>query len=85
MTDDLCPSEWAAQEELVKERTDKLGHRWRKVYFGGGTHFANWLEQFQEIYGEDNIEIEELNSAGGPACFARSGEKLVRIWARMSG
>ena len=84
MTDDLCPSEWMAQEESIREKTDESGHRWRKVYFGGGTHFSNWLEQFREVYGEENIEIEELNSQGGPACYERSGEKIFRIWARIT-
>ena len=84
MTEELCPEEWIAQEESVKERTDKSGVRWRKVYFGGGTHFANWLEQFREVYGEENIEVEALDSTGGPACFERSGEGMVRIWAKIT-
>jgi len=33
-----------AREELVREKVDDKGNRWRKVYFGGGAHFRNWLE-----------------------------------------
>jgi hypothetical protein len=38
-----------AQEELVKERVDEKGNKWRKVYFGGGAHFENWLDQCREL------------------------------------
>jgi len=38
-----------AQEELVKERVDEKGIKWEKVYFGGGAHFQNWLEQCKEM------------------------------------
>ncbi len=38
-----------AQEDLVKERVDEKGIKWRKVYFGGGAHFQNWLEQCKEM------------------------------------
>ena len=71
------------QEESVKEKTDVSGHRWRKVYFGGGTHFENWLEQFKEIYGDDNVEVEAVNISGGPVCYERSGQQMVRIWAKV--
>jgi len=46
-----------AQEEQVREKIDEKGNRWRKVYFGGGEHFRNWLEQCREL-GE--VEVEEL-------------------------
>ncbi|MGD9116128.1 MAG: hypothetical protein PVJ61_02980 [Dehalococcoidia bacterium] len=67
-----------AEEELVKEKTDADGNKWRKVYFGGGAHFRNWLEQCQEL-GE--VEVEEV-SAEGLKCFEESGEKLYRIWMK---
>jgi len=38
-------TERIAQEELIRERIDEKGNKWRKVYFGGGEHFRNWLEQ----------------------------------------
>lgn len=81
MTEDSCTEEWMAHEESVKEKVDESGFKWRKVYLGGGTHLSNWLDQFKEIYGEENIQTEEIGS-GGLACFERSGEKLIRIWAK---
>ncbi len=81
MTDDSCPSGWMAQEESVKEKIDESGNKWRKVYFGSGTHFANWLSQFIEVYGEENIEVEELDSCE-LACFENGTDKPIRIWAR---
>jgi hypothetical protein len=70
------------EEDQVREKIDKKGNQWRKLYFGGGAHFRNWLEQCEEIYGEENIEIEEVNSTGFK-CFEEGGEKLFRIWARI--
>jgi len=67
-----------AQEELVKEKVDANGNRWRKVYFGGGAHFRNWLEQCREL-GE--VEVEEVDSKGFK-CFEESGEKMYRIWMK---
>jgi len=52
------------------------------LHFGGGAHFKNWLEQCKEIDGEENIEIEEVNSDGFK-CFDEEGEKIYRIWARI--
>ncbi|MBA7686291.1 hypothetical protein ES703_94734 [subsurface metagenome] len=67
-----------AQEELVREKIDAQGNKWRKVYFGGGAHFQNWLEQCREL-GE--VEIEEIDSTGFK-CFEEAGEKLYRIWMK---
>lgn len=67
-----------AREELVREKLDAEGNRWRKVYFGGGAHFRNWLEQCREL-GE--VEVEEVDSKGF-RCFEESGEKLYRIWMK---
>ena len=67
-----------AREELVRERVDEKGNRWRKVYFGGGVHFRNWLEQCREL-GE--VEVEEVDSKGFK-CFEEGGEKLYRIWMK---
>jgi hypothetical protein len=66
-------------EERVRERVDEKGLRWRKVYFGGGAHFKNWLEQCKEL-GE--VEVEEVN-ARGYKCFEEAGEKLYRIWVKV--
>jgi len=68
-----------AEEDLVKERIDEQGNRWTKVYFGGGTHFQNWLEQCKEL-GE--VRVEEVDSTGYK-CFEEGGEKLCRIWMKM--
>ena len=68
-----------AQEELVEEKIDRQGNKWRKVYFGGGAHFRNWLAQYQELGFE--IEVEEIDSTGFK-CFEDSGEKMHRIWIK---
>lgn len=68
-----------AEEELVKEKIDAQGIRWRKAYFGGGEHFKNWLAQCREL-GE--VEVEEVN-ARGYKCFEEAGEKLYRIWMKV--
>jgi hypothetical protein len=67
-----------AQEELVREKVDADGNKWRKVYFGGGAHFRNWLEQCREL-GE--VEVEEVDSRGFK-CFEEAGEKMYRIWMK---
>ena len=67
-----------AQEELVREKVDGEGNRWRKVYFGGGAHFRNWLKQCREL-GE--VEVEEVDSKGFK-CFEEGGQKLYRIWMK---
>jgi hypothetical protein len=71
--------EGIAQEEQVREKIDEKGNRWRKVYFGGGEHFRNWLEQCREL-GE--VEVEEM-APKGFKCFEESGEKLYRIWMKV--
>jgi len=68
-----------AEEELVKEKTDAEGNRWRKAYFGGGEHFENWLAQCREL-GE--VMVEEVDSTGYK-CFEEGGEKLYRIWIKL--
>ena len=68
-----------AQEELVQVRIDEDGNKWRKVYFGGGGHFRNWLAQCKEL-GE--VEVEELDPAGFK-CYEESGEKAYRIWLKV--
>ncbi|MDH5695081.1 MAG: hypothetical protein OEZ00_00490 [Dehalococcoidia bacterium] len=70
-----------AQEEQVRERIDEKGNKWRKVYFGGGEHFRNWLAQCQEL-GE--VEVEEVDSTGFK-CYEKGGEKLYRIWMKVGG
>lgn len=68
-----------AAEDCVKERVDEEGNQWTKVYFGGGEHFRNWLEQCREL-GE--VMVEEVDSTGY-TCFERGGESLYRIWMKM--
>jgi len=68
-----------AEEELIKERIDEAGNKWEKVYFGGGQHFENWLEQCKEL-GE--AMVEEVDSTGYK-CYEEGGEKLYRIWMKM--
>ena len=70
-----------AEENEVQESVDAEGNTWRKVYFGGGAHFQNWLDQVRELRGEENVEVEEVDSRGFQ-CFEEGGEKLYRIWVR---
>ncbi len=72
-----------AEEDGIREKVDNNGVRWSKVYFGGGTHFQNWLSQVIELKGKDNVEVEEADSSGFQ-CFEKSGEKMYRIWIRAS-
>ena len=69
------------QEDLIKEKTDKNNRIWTKKYVGGGAHFLNWLAQFREVYGEENVETEEINPEGF-ICFEKGREKMFRIWVR---
>lgn len=66
------------KENKIQEKTDKNGNKWRKVYFGGGEHFKNWLEQCKEL-GE--VEVEEV-SPKGFKCYEEGNEKLYRIWMK---
>ncbi len=70
-----------AEEEEIREKIDKDGTRWDKVYFGGGLHFQNWLSQIIELKGQENVQIEEVDSRGFQ-CFEESGEKMYRIWIK---
>jgi hypothetical protein len=70
-----------AREESVKERVDKNGEVWTKKYVGGGAHFLNWLEQYKEVYGEQNVQIEEIDSTGF-SCYEKGNEKMYRIWVK---
>ncbi len=80
-TDTARFRERMAQEELVQVRIGEDGNKWRKVYFGGGGHFRNWLAQCKEL-GE--VEVEEVDSAGFK-CYEESGEKVYRIWVKVTG
>ena len=68
-----------AEEDLVREKIDENGNKWRKVYFGGGEHFRNWLEQCKEL---GDVEVEEVDPTGFD-CYENSGEKLYRIWVKI--
>lgn len=69
------------REDKVREKVDAQGYRWHKVYFGGGPHFRNWLDQTIELCGWDNVEVEEVNIPG-LSCFSGGGEKMYRIWVK---
>ena len=81
MDKEITAEERLRLEETVNEMTDENGIRWHKVYFGGGAHFKGWLEQCKELYGDDNIMVEEIEATGF-RCFEESEEKLYRIWAK---
>lgn len=70
-----------AEEEKILQKVDENGTTWTKVYFGGGAHFRNWLNQFLELRGEDDVQVEEIDSRGFQ-CYEESGEKMYRIWVR---
>ena len=83
MTEQDREEERMAEEDLVRERVDEKGNIWRKVYFGGGAHFRNWLDQTTELCGKENVEVEEID-ARGLKCFEEGGEKMYRIWVKKS-
>ena len=70
-----------AEEETIREKVDEDGTRWTKVYFGGGAHLKNWLSQFIELKGEENVKMEEADSTGFQ-CYEESGEKMYRVWVK---
>ncbi len=80
---DIFPdvNELMKKERAVSEKIDKEGNRWKKVYFGGGSHFTNWLNQYLEIYGDENIEVEEPETSVCE-CYKEGGEKMKRIWVK---
>ena len=83
MTEEDREEERIAEEDLIRERVDEKGNIWRKVYFGGGAHFRNWLDQTVELCGKENVEVEEIDSRGFK-CFEEGGEKMYRIWVKKS-
>jgi hypothetical protein len=68
-------------EDSVLEKLDTNGERWLKKYVGGGAHFDNWLLQYREIFGEENVLVEEI-AAPKSSCYGQGGEKLFRIWVK---
>ena len=70
-----------AEEETFREKVDEDGTRWTKVYLGGGAHFRNWLSQFIELKGEENVKVEEADSRGFQ-CYDENAEKMYRIWVK---
>jgi len=70
-----------AEEEKIREKVGKDGNKWTKVYFGGGAHFKNWLGQFIELNGDENVKVKETDSRGFQ-CYEESGEKMYRIWVK---
>lgn len=81
MTDKSALLTGIRKEEQVLEKRDNQGSRWEKVYFGGGDHFKNWLQQYEEIYGKENIDVEEADPSGFK-CFEEGEEVMYRIWVR---
>ncbi|MBT7289026.1 MAG: hypothetical protein HN837_00830 [Chloroflexi bacterium] len=77
MDEQTCDNQMS-REQLIQNKVDENGARWRKVYFGGGMHFENWLAQAKEL-GE--VQVEQV-IPDGLACFGNSGEKLFRIWVK---
>jgi hypothetical protein len=73
-----------AEEATIRERIDEDGNKWTKVYSGGGAHLRNWLSQFVELKGEENVQVEEIDPRGFQ-CFEESGEKMCRIWVKEQG
>ncbi len=80
-TDDLDVSCSMKEENRVIEKKDKQGNIWKKAYFGSGSHFNHWLAQYIEIYGKENIEVEEYMSSE-LNCFSGGSEALKRIWVK---
>jgi hypothetical protein len=74
-----CIAERIQSENAIREKIDTEGKRWWKIYFGSGAHFKNWLRQCIEIFGKENIEVEEIGSSG-LKCFDEGDEKVYRIW-----
>ena len=64
-----------------ERKVDEDGTRWIKVYFGGGTHFKNWLSQSVELKGAGNVKVEEIDSTGFE-CYEKSGEKMYGVWVK---
>ncbi len=69
------------KENYIQEKTDSNGTRWLKKYVGNGAHMNNWLLQYCEVFGEENVMIEEI-AAPKSNCYGQSGEKLFRIWVK---
>jgi organic radical activating enzyme len=65
--------------QMVRDRVDAQGVKWRELYFGGGEPFKNWVAQCKEL-GE--VVMEEVDSKGF-RCFDESGERLCRIWLKV--
>ncbi len=68
-------------EYSVMERVDSAGNVWRRVYTGGGAHLKNWLTQFIELWGRENVQTEEIDPTGF-RCYREGGEKLFHVWMR---
>jgi len=83
MDDATREQEVIAAEDLIRERVDREGNIWRKVYFGGGPHFRNWLDQTTELRGSENVEVEEADPKG-LQCYEQGSEKVYRIWVKQS-
>ena len=86
MTKELADQEEAfygriAEEKKIREKVDKEDNRWNSLLWWW-PRFRNWLSQFVELKGEENVKAEEADSRGFQ-CYEESGEKMYRIWSRM--
>ncbi len=71
---------WMEQEEKVRQKIID-GIHWKKMYSGSGEHYKRWLEQYYEVYGQENVMVEEAEVMG-LACYQESGGKIYRIWVK---
>ena len=69
------------REELVIEKLAENGAKWIKKYVGGGAHFVNWLAQYKEIYGKENVAVEEAATSDF-SCYKDGKEKMYSIWVK---
>lgn len=71
-----------AREGQIREKVDSTGTKWQKIYVGSGAHADNWIQQCIEIYGADNLQIEEVQSPY-LKCYQDGAEKQLRIWLKV--
>jgi hypothetical protein len=78
MTKEMTIEERMKEENQVRDKIDEKGGQWRKLHFGGRAHSRNWLEQCKEIYGEEDVEIEEM-TPDGFKCFEEGGGNIWNL------
>ena len=63
-------------------RRDAAGAAPKRPGGDGGAHFRHWLQQFKEIYEEDDFLVEEEDPTAF-ACFEQAGEKMYSVWRKI--